>query len=76
MAAELVQKSDTPHTAVHDIESLIWVLLWICLKYMNSTFDIGKSGVVGSVEDTLPSRGGHVDQESTYSHRQEVYREI
>lgn len=31
MAADLVESSDIPHTLHHDLESIFWVLLWIIL---------------------------------------------
>jgi len=42
MAADLVQRSTTPHTFVHDLESAFWVMFWIVLSYMPSSWEAGE----------------------------------
>ncbi len=41
MAADLVQRSSIPHTFIHDLESAFWVMLWVVILYMPSSWDIG-----------------------------------
>ncbi len=49
MAAELVQDPSIPHTLEHDLESVFWVLLWMTLLYMETSWDIGlRSSVLNS----------------------------
>jgi len=33
MAGDLVRDPETPQTVEHDLESLFWVLLWVCLLF-------------------------------------------
>jgi hypothetical protein len=40
MAAELVQNPKAVQTVEHDIESIYWLLLWMCLLYMDTSMDI------------------------------------
>jgi len=42
MAADLIQDSSIPHTFVHDLESVFWVLIWIVVSYMPTTWDDGE----------------------------------
>ena len=38
MAADLVQRPSIAHTFVHDLESTFWVLLWVTLSYMSTSW--------------------------------------
>ncbi len=42
MAAELVEDPSILHTFEHDLESVFWVLLWMTLLYMKTTWDVGR----------------------------------
>ena len=42
MAADLIQDSSIPHTFVHDLESVFWVLIWVVVSYMPTTWDNGE----------------------------------
>jgi len=39
MAAELIEDSSIPHTIVHDLESVFWVLIWVVVSYMPTGWD-------------------------------------
>ena len=39
MAADLVQSPDTQQTFIHDLESFFWVLLWIVLTQVETSWD-------------------------------------
>jgi len=41
MAADLVEKPSLPQTAIHDVESIYWVLLWICLSFLENSLSPG-----------------------------------
>jgi hypothetical protein len=50
MAADLVANPHITQTMEHDLESFYWVLLWICLLYMDNGLTLGKcSSVIKSV---------------------------
>src|SRR6266849_1953782 len=38
MAADLVERSDIPQTFVHDLESFFWVLLWVVLTRVKTSW--------------------------------------
>jgi len=40
MAADLVENPAIPHTPKHDLESIFWVLLWMMLLYMKTSWSI------------------------------------
>jgi len=40
MAADLVENPTIPHTPEHDLESVFWVLLWMTLLYMKTSWSI------------------------------------
>jgi hypothetical protein len=39
MAADLVQQSSTAHTFIHDLESAFWVMHWVVLLYLKTTWN-------------------------------------
>ena len=41
MSAELVEDPNAPQTVEDDLESFYWVLLWICLSYMDTNLEPG-----------------------------------
>jgi hypothetical protein len=54
MAAELVENPEAVQTVEHDIESIFWVLLWMCLLYMDTNMDVGMRSSV--IKDTMSPR--------------------
>jgi len=40
MAADLVENPAIPHTPEHNLESVFWVLLWMMLLYMKTSWSI------------------------------------
>ena len=40
MATELIENPETPHTFVHDLESVFWVLIWVVVSYMRTSMTI------------------------------------
>jgi Fungal protein kinase len=42
MAADVVKSSGITQTFVHDLESVFWVLLWITLNYVETSWGIGE----------------------------------
>lgn len=50
MAGDLVRDPKTPQTVEHDLESVFWVFLWVCLLYMKSNMNEGdRSGVIKNI---------------------------
>jgi len=48
MAAELNENPSIPHTPEHDLESVYWVLLWLTLLYMKTSWASGlRSSTLG-----------------------------
>ena len=46
MSAELIDDPKVPQTVEDDLESFYWVLLWICLSYMESNLDTGRRSAI------------------------------
>ena len=53
MAADLVEKLGTAHTLTQDLESVFWVLLWIVLKWVSSSWSDGQRA---SLLETMSSK--------------------
>lgn len=51
MAADLVMDPKIPQTVEHDIESIFWVLLWLCFLYMDS--DMVKAHLTSIIKETM-----------------------
>src|ERR1700730_14183489 len=50
MAADLVANPHITQTMEHDLESFYWVLLWICLSYMDNSLTLRKhSSMIKSI---------------------------
>jgi len=61
MAADLVENPAIPHTPEHDLESVFWVLLWMTLLYMKTSWSIEiRSSTLNSTmsPDVYQSSGG------------------
>jgi hypothetical protein len=54
MAAELILTPHIAHTFMHDLESVIWVLMWITLKYTVTNWSVGVRS--SFVSDTMSPR--------------------
>jgi hypothetical protein len=39
MAADLIEKSNIPHTFVYDLESVFWVLIWVVISFMHTEWE-------------------------------------
>jgi hypothetical protein len=42
MAADLTENSSIPHTYVHDLESVFWVLIWVVVSYIPTAWEINE----------------------------------
>jgi hypothetical protein len=51
MATDLVEGPNIRHTHAHDLESVFWVLIWIVLRRVKTTWDIEKhsSFIIGTM---------------------------
>jgi len=61
MAADLVENPAIPHTPKHNLESVFWVLLWMTLLYMKTSWSIKiRSSTLNSMmsPDVYQSSGG------------------
>jgi hypothetical protein len=63
MAADLVENPTIPQTFIHDLESTFWVLLWVVLSYMKTSWnDATRSSVL---KDTMSPRIYHSSNGAT-----------
>jgi hypothetical protein len=54
MAADLVERSDIPQTFVHDLESFFWVLLWMVLTRVKTSWP--EEVISSFIHETMNSR--------------------
>ncbi|KAI9444414.1 hypothetical protein BJY52DRAFT_1194324 [Lactarius psammicola] len=57
MAADLVQRSSIPHAFVHDLESVFWVMFWIVISYMPSSWN--EADRTSFLQETMSPRVYH-----------------
>ncbi|KAI9448818.1 hypothetical protein BJY52DRAFT_1228126 [Lactarius psammicola] len=57
MATDLVQRSSIPHTFIHNLESIFWVMFWIVLSYMPSFWN--KVDHLSFLKETMSPRVYH-----------------
>jgi Fungal protein kinase len=59
MAAELIENPGIPHTLEHDLESVFWVLLWVTLLYMKTSWPMVSTTLNDAMNPRVyPSGGG------------------
>jgi len=64
IAGDLVEDPETPQMVEHDLESIFWVLLWVCLLYMKSNMKerIRSSIIKGTMSPPVYSGSGGVNK--------------